>query len=289
MVVLKFNQDLYIGAWLIGVIVSTILFGILTIQCMFYLNRFKRDRWFFKALVLIVWSLDLIIISLGALWTYLAILRNFGDDSGVFRSAQWTIAPACVDISLNGFLVQLFFARRGYLLNRSLWMISLSAVILATLSFVSGITFTVIMRIVVQDHGSAVYAWLNYLWFTSAAATDLLVALIVVFSLGANSHSYSFHAKRGLRKLMIYTISNGILTSVVAVAGVVLAFVVPPSWIQPALSFVLARLYSNSLLASLQGILAMRHQSNLCFLLSHWRTPTASIRRPQRINGLHRG
>ncbi|KAF8321584.1 hypothetical protein DL93DRAFT_2163194 [Clavulina sp. PMI_390] len=161
-----------------------------SLQCMVYLTQFKRDKWGIRGLVLTIWILDLSMVTFASVWTYLAILRNFGNGLGMLSSAKWSISPGCVDI------------------------------------------------------------WINYLWFTSAAATDLLVAFIVVLSLGATRYSYSPDAQRGLRKLIIYTISNGILTSIVAMAGVVLTFVGPPSWIQPGLTVVLARLYSNSLLAS---------------------------------------
>ncbi|KAF8321567.1 hypothetical protein DL93DRAFT_2163180 [Clavulina sp. PMI_390] len=189
----KFNKDSYIGAWLVCEIVSTVLFGILTIQCILYLSQFKRDNWGFKALVLTVWVLDFGTVAFGAAWTYLAIwIKNYG---------------------------------------LYLWLL------LATLSFVCGVVFAVRVRILLQEGGLATWAWLNYLWFFSAATTDLLVAFIVVFSLGGSNYSYSRDTKRGLRKLIFYTISNGILTSVFAVAGVALSFAAPHSWIQPGLGF----------------------------------------------------
>ncbi|KAF8321542.1 hypothetical protein DL93DRAFT_2163159 [Clavulina sp. PMI_390] len=247
MIVGEPSKDLYLGTWLVAEIVATVLFGILT--CLVYWSRFKRDKWGFKALVLIVWVLDFGMIAFAALWTYRTVLGHFAkDDVRSLRRSQLGIGLACMDISINGLILQLFYARRGYLLNRSIWATSLFAVVLATVSFISGMVFSVQVMIIPDQGGLITYAWLKDFWYISEAATDLVVALAVIFSLRKSSSPYPHETKQGLQKLMAYTLSNGMLTSFVAVATVVLSFAVPCSWIQSGLSFILARLYSNSLL-----------------------------------------
>ncbi|KAF8311102.1 hypothetical protein DL93DRAFT_1520258 [Clavulina sp. PMI_390] len=48
-----------------------------------------------------------------------------------------------ISATLNAALVQLFYARRGYLLNRSLWPLSLISVILALTSLGMGLGLTI--------------------------------------------------------------------------------------------------------------------------------------------------
>ncbi|KAF8310861.1 hypothetical protein DL93DRAFT_2084045 [Clavulina sp. PMI_390] len=166
-------------------------------------------------------------------WTYQVQIRNFGQPVAKIKFG-WTLGAICSIISVNGFLVQLFFARRGFLLNPSNWPLSLLSVALATSAFMAGMITSVKMMLVSGDFQG--YEWLKVLWILSEAATDLLVAFIVVYSLSARRKAAYFGTKGGLQRLMLYTISNGLLTSILAITSFVLFQFVPQYGLYPGVN-----------------------------------------------------
>ncbi|KAF8310860.1 hypothetical protein DL93DRAFT_1564683 [Clavulina sp. PMI_390] len=94
------------------------------------------------------------------------------------------------------------------------------------------------------------FEWLKKLWILSEAATDLLVALIVVYSLKVKRKAAHFR-KDVLQRLIVYTISNGLLTSTLAITSFALFQFLPQDGLYPGINLVLARVYANSVVASL--------------------------------------
>ncbi|KAF8310859.1 hypothetical protein DL93DRAFT_1564820 [Clavulina sp. PMI_390] len=242
------NNFLSLGAWLVCEIVSSILFGILTIQCALYFNRFRNDNWGFKALVSVSWFLELLNQTFTLWWTYQVQVRNFGHLAAELKYG-WTLGATCSVMSFNAALVQLFFARRGYLLNPSIWPLPLLSVFLAFLAFFAGMTTSIKMMIASGEFPG--YEWLKKLWILSEAATDILVALVVVHSLGTRRKAAHLSTQGGLQRLIFYTMSNGLLTSILALIVFALFQFVAQLGAYPGVNLVLARIYANSLVTSL--------------------------------------
>ncbi|KAF8321588.1 hypothetical protein DL93DRAFT_1433358 [Clavulina sp. PMI_390] len=245
---LQTNVFVSTGVWLVCEILSSILFGILTVQCFFYFDRFRRDKWVLKSLVVLSWALELSNQVVAAWWSYEVQVRNF-IERAVVTNCVWAPGAMCAITSINAAILQLYFARRGYLLNASLWPLSLIAVALALLAFISGLIVSGNMMSMLGDFPEV--RWLNKLWVLTEAVTDLLVAGIVVYSLSGRRKVAYTSNRSGVERLMIYTISNGLLTSFLALLVFVLVEFLPHLGAYPGVTLVLARVYANSLLASL--------------------------------------
>ncbi|GAW07567.1 hypothetical protein LENED_009570 [Lentinula edodes] len=50
--------DNTMGAMLVGIIVSAVLYGISLVQTLFYFNRYRNDAWYLKSLVAITVLFD---------------------------------------------------------------------------------------------------------------------------------------------------------------------------------------------------------------------------------------
>ncbi|KAF7360799.1 hypothetical protein MVEN_00811900 [Mycena venus] len=87
---------------------------------------------------------------------------------------------------------------------------------------------------------------------TSSAVTDVLIAISLCY--------YLNHRRSGVKstdtlvqKLIIYSINCGILCSLVAVLGLITFLTMPNNLINFAFNFVLGKVYSNSLLSTLNA------------------------------------
>ncbi|KAF8321566.1 hypothetical protein DL93DRAFT_1424869 [Clavulina sp. PMI_390] len=243
------SKDLSVGALLVCEIASAILFGVLTVQCGIYFDRYKQDKKGLRTLVYTIWFLEFLHQMFSAWWTYQIGIQEFGNMMFMMKSG-WRVGAESAAMTLTALIVQLFYARRGYLLNRSLWPISLLVTILAFVAFGAGMAASIEMITLPYFGDFMYYMWLQEIWFSSEAATDLLVALIVVYSLGAVKKSGYSSTESGLWRLIMYTISNGVLTSILAFAVIALFKLLPNTLTHPGVAFLLSRVYSNSLLAS---------------------------------------
>ncbi|KAF8321573.1 hypothetical protein DL93DRAFT_1427276 [Clavulina sp. PMI_390] len=239
-----------IGVWLVCEIVSSVLFGVLTVQCSFYFSRFPNDKWGYKALVSLSWLLEFFNEIFTLWWTYELQIHDFGLVA-LKPKFEWMPGLLCAITSVNAVLAQLFFARRGYLLSHSVWPLSLFSVALAVLGFVAGIMVSVELITGSVSGDLPEDKWIKSLWTLSEAIADILVASIVVYSLSARRKAAYTSIRKGVGRLMVYTISNGLLTSILALVEFGLFPFLPQSGAHPGFGLVLGRIYANSLLASL--------------------------------------
>ncbi|KAF9518275.1 hypothetical protein BS47DRAFT_1359044 [Hydnum rufescens UP504] len=114
--------DNTLGAMLVSVIVSALLFGILTTQCYYYALRFKRDPAWLKCIVAALWIIDC---------THQITVQHYGDFEYLPRST-WLVSP------LPAFIVQMYFTRRLYHLNPKLWPVAAFTVILSIVTLATG-------------------------------------------------------------------------------------------------------------------------------------------------------
>ncbi|KAF8311103.1 hypothetical protein DL93DRAFT_2083825 [Clavulina sp. PMI_390] len=242
------NQGLYTGAWLGCEIVSAVLFGILTVQCSVYFDWYQQDKRWLKGLVSILWLIEFL-TQIIAGWTTYVVTIQFSSPSYAFDALWGNVVMGVLGVS-NAVVVQLFYARRGYLLNKSLWPLSLISVVIALISFGLGLATSIELVTMPQTQQAFVHRWSKDLWFCAEASTDLIVAIIVVYSLRASAREYG-HSSSGLRGLILYTIGSGILMTIITIIIIILFNVLPNSWTYNAVSLVAGRIYAVSLLTSL--------------------------------------
>ncbi|KAF8312700.1 hypothetical protein DL93DRAFT_2206082 [Clavulina sp. PMI_390] len=187
-------------------------------QCAFYWDRHKQDKWGFKSLVSTAWILDFANELLMSFWTYLAIYVAFlytptnllNDDRESRLCVSLCSAVRLESSTISAYLTKIqfpsFYIRRAYLPL---------GVGIPTIPGFRHSKYAVLPNL-------SPFQWLRQFWLISEAATDILVSSTVVYALTAGKVAASRNTKRGLKKLILYTISDGILTTVVAVAVLIL-------------------------------------------------------------------
>ncbi|KAF4616603.1 hypothetical protein D9613_008516 [Agrocybe pediades] len=275
-------QEVALGMVLLGVIFSSILYGVMLTQTYKYYERFKRDPMLVKLLVFAVFLLNTasVFFVAHAAWFYLV-------DNGPRGLSIWSLNVELA-LSVNGHVSDIrdhalpgsslseftsqkqrhLDERAGKLHNPApvaMYFVADSRVFLqfglAILHFGSGevaaIEFLLLKRF--AKFGSVKVP--SILRLSSAAVCDTAIAV---------SLTYFLHKKRtGFKKtdeminyLILFSINSGLLLSAISIASLITYLVVPRTWVYTALCFLLSRLYATTFLCSLNSRQILIHNDN---------------------------
>ncbi|KAJ7110614.1 hypothetical protein C8R44DRAFT_883745 [Mycena epipterygia] len=234
--------DNTLGALLIGTLVSYALFGVTTTQAYIYYGRFPNDSRKLKAMVAAVWCGELgHLICIGHS-LYVMVITDYGHPE---RLAHLP-ASLFVATSLGGLVsssVQSFFAYRIYALSNSLW--------------IPCICWALSVFRVVPSSISA-FNWLFVTVWTVSVVNDVLIAGTLVFLLYRERGHARKRTTAVVDKLIAWTIETGVVTSIAGIIMLGFFAWMRSNFIWMAWFLVITRLFSNSLLASLNSRAALR-------------------------------
>ncbi|KAL7279118.1 hypothetical protein ACG7TL_006958 [Trametes sanguinea] len=306
--------DVTIGVTLVGLAVTASLFGVSTAQALWYYKTYPRDRRFIKLLVGAIWGFDALHLLL-----YIATSRSFprliyniyemltgptrkcGHISFRNRSKRWDrryflgndarILEYCR--SLIRFLslgspahncsacaivtIQLFYTYRIWTLSKSQTLAAMLAIVVLG-DF--ALALTLFVKTILTDDVQDFIGLTNFdvaLSSVTAIADVLLSGTLVI--LLALSRTGSAGANRLINKLVLYTINTGLLTSVFAIFALVAVIVLPTTAIYVMFYYIGTRLYSVSLLATLNARASLRIQAERIGHVSLPRLSSVSISR----------
>ncbi|KAK0202203.1 hypothetical protein DFS33DRAFT_1353075 [Desarmillaria ectypa] len=238
------------GPILIGLMFNTLLFGVVIAQVYIYMTTYqKRDRLWMRAFVVLLFVANLVNSVFIMAYVYIALIKHF-DDVPYLSNATWLFAT---DPALTGIIagaVQLFFAWRVKVLTSNWYLGSLVTVLalvgigasIATASAtVATGTFTKF-----QEFQSIVIVWL-----VSACVGDFTITAILVWYL--RKHKTGFQGSDELvDRIIRATVQTGLITSVMAIIDLIV-YLVDPSGLHLLFNLTLAKLYTNTLMSSLNS------------------------------------
>ncbi|KAI0775310.1 hypothetical protein BD413DRAFT_611623 [Trametes elegans] len=242
--------DVTLGVTLVGLAVTASLFGIATAQACWYYKHYPCDRRFLKTLVALIWSFDALHLLLysGTMWIYLVRKE--------VQALGPTLLPweSSAQLLCNAFAIatiQSFYSYRIWTLSRNRYL----AIVLGT--FVLGdfaLALTLFLKSIMTDN---VQDYIGLAGFDIAlssvtACTDVLLCGTLV-GLLALSRTGSAGANRLINKLVLYAINTGVPTRRVVI--------LPTTAIYVMFYYIGARLYSVSLLATLNAREGLRMQA----------------------------
>ncbi|KAF4581587.1 hypothetical protein EYR38_002916 [Pleurotus pulmonarius] len=264
------NPELFFGPMLIGVFLNTILYGVsvllsprpredlieylrsqvLVVQTFNYFQTYKMTD---KALIryLVIYLLVLETFNTGCVMEMMydilvKPLARTKPPSGPPKPPMHAVVTVFISTP-----VQLFMARRICVLSESI----IVPVVIALLSFVSlggGTALSVLVTVIpdfsrFNEFYPAVSTWLG-----ASALADLLITGCLLFTL--QRKRTGMQATDGIiNKIMLLTIQTGLITTVFAIADLVLALSVQGKGFNFIPDFALSKLYTNTLLASLNA------------------------------------
>ncbi|KAG1783347.1 hypothetical protein EV702DRAFT_1041034 [Suillus placidus] len=243
------------GAILLGTCIGCGLTGIVFVQTVLYFKFYPSDSIHNKILVLVVWALDMMhtILIIVSVWE--SVIVNFD------RPDLMDLIPKALGLSVAitaavTFLVHCFFANRVRkpkpLPVTKKWYFAAPLVFLAFLRLLSAcVSTTEIMRL---RHYSLFIkpfpSWVFTLGVTLSASVEFIITIVMVIFLGRSRTGFAT-MNHIINSLILYTLETGSFTCAVTIASLICWMVMRHNLIFLGMHFAIAKLYANSLLATL--------------------------------------
>ncbi|KAI0710831.1 hypothetical protein C8Q76DRAFT_798357 [Earliella scabrosa] len=245
--------DQTMGALLMGTVTAGILYGVSCSQVFYYYTRYLTDPVGVKTLVAAVWLSDTTHQALIIQSVYSYLITEYGN-AAALRIPNVAIIIEVMFNAITQILVQSFFAHRIWKLSgRKIYLVAPVAA-LALAEFIASVLY-VVRAFRVRDFekigGPGVKA-LSICMIAFAAAGDIFIAGILCTILHSSKTGFS-RSNTLINKLMVFAINTGLLTSVCACASLITFWVYPNTFVYICFYFLMGRLYSNSLMATLNA------------------------------------
>ncbi|KAJ6595198.1 hypothetical protein DFH09DRAFT_159932 [Mycena vulgaris] len=241
-----------IGPLLLGVLFAVCLFGAVTIQVALYYTRFPTDPYVLKGLVALVWCLDFshTIAICNAL--YIITVVQYG------HPELLVVVPDTLNLAilLSGFigpLEQGWFAYRLYKFSASYYLPLFCAGLSASRAIGSVALGTIALQRMPVTEFVEEWGWLIICLLVTGVVTDVILVISLCYYLSAWRGDGFIRMNRLVNRLMKWSIETGLITSMGAIALLICFLTMRDNFNWIAISFVLSKLFSNSLLFSLNA------------------------------------
>ncbi|KAF7297881.1 hypothetical protein HMN09_01008900 [Mycena chlorophos] len=247
-----------LGALEIGVLVSYLLLGIVTSQMYVYYNRFPEDAVWLRATVAFVWLVETTQAALVGYGLYFLSVLDYGDRLGALSRTSPVLNGAFILTGLITVLVELFFIHRIWLLSKQ-FLIPIVLVILVIVYIMGILSFSVAgFKLSTWAEAEAQWGWDIEATAIVSVVLDMGITVALVSIFWKSRARGVQKTANMVDKLIAWAIETGVLTSLCSVLILAMYEVKPSSFIWLAVFVVKSRLYSNSLLASLNSRSTLR-------------------------------
>ncbi|KAA1470985.1 hypothetical protein DENSPDRAFT_871297 [Dentipellis sp. KUC8613] len=240
--------DLILGPILMGTMMNVLLLGVMIVQCFVYFERYKSDKPVIKSIVGLLLLLDGLSSAFAMAMTYNYLVTNFANPPAI-AFTNTGIDPYPLLTGVTAFIVQCFFAWRILVLTKSQPL----ALVICALSVIQMLASigTMIGGIIVKEFAKLDQVkQISLIWLIGSVVTDAIITIALVISLRKKT---GFAVTDDLTsKLVRMTLQTGLATTTFALATVI-AYLASSSTLHLAFGLPLSKLYTNSLLSSLNA------------------------------------
>jgi len=243
--------DNTMGAMIIGVIFSAVLHGICLMQAVYYFSRYKTDPLYIKCLVTVTVTFDATHLCLVTHCLYHYLITGFHNPDNL-RFLVWSILMEALFTGVNGALVQSFFTMRVWRLSHGNWFLTGLIAFLIVCCAGCGTGWVVVsMRLQTYEQLlriSPLTITINAL----STTIDILIASSLCILLQRARTGFK-KTDTVINRLIVFVVNTGMLTTLCATASLISLVASPHTLIYATFYFCIGRLYSNSLLATLNA------------------------------------
>ncbi|KAJ6594862.1 hypothetical protein B0H19DRAFT_1247495 [Mycena capillaripes] len=261
----SFDIAIITGPMLLGHLFNYALLGCVAIQVYVYALAFPHDKIVIKALVYSVFFVDLLQTGFATHYAWYVLAGGWGNPLALF-STPWTLATLAPLTALVSFLVQSFYLWRIWVIGRGqkryipiLAIIGLAAAASCIAGWYAGIRlpmggsgplaqFNLKRSIKTFDLDPAVTTWL-----AGAMACDVMITITLVVQLAVHRNEALVATRRIVHRAMRMAIETGAITSVAVTIELALILNASTTSWYFMLGLLITKIYSNSLLASLNA------------------------------------
>ncbi|KAI6021747.1 hypothetical protein BKA83DRAFT_4286931 [Pisolithus microcarpus] len=273
------------GSTLIGGLISTMLYGIATLQTYVYYMHYSEDTSAIRFLVSGVWILSTLHFSFMCHFLYYYLITNYGNPASLLYLV-WSLPASILVHAFVASAVQCFFIHQIHHLCRPQlkWWVT-TPIMLLTLAGTGCGTATAILKFLNTETSLSMQISLHI--GTPALAIYMLAEIMIAVSLctllyDGSSRSSFPRTKRLLNTLIIYAVNRCLLAVLVTIAELVTEVNNQAAW-TITLDFICQGVYSNSLLASLNTREYLRSQASST--ISDLRVAAVNFPKPSKLEG----
>ncbi|KAF7344570.1 hypothetical protein MSAN_01939100 [Mycena sanguinolenta] len=242
------------GPLLIGFLFNATFYGECTmlVQSYFYFKLFRTDKLWTRILVIVIILLDTLNTVFDFAYLYGSLINHFGppDDDSYLAKATWLFATDPILTGLIACLGQLFYAWRVKALTGNIWL-TLVVVACSLIGLAGGVATTIEVLLTPIYANFIHFKGTVIIWLGAECLADIFITAILVLHL--SSHKSGLEASDVLvDRIIRMTMQTGLATVVCAVVDLVL-FLAHPGGLHLAFNIPLCKLYTNSLLSSLNA------------------------------------
>ncbi|KZP18612.1 hypothetical protein FIBSPDRAFT_1046113 [Athelia psychrophila] len=283
------------GFILIGCFLSLILFGIILAQAFTYYQHCEKDGLRLQVFVGILVALDAVSTSLAMAWVYGLFIHGWGN-AAALQMDNWLIAADPMLAGGIACIVQLFFAWRLHIIGSTRYpelvtrepprSSALAEYVIAKQNWLTAFICICSFATLLGGIGTGIgVLWVKEythflrfepiasVWGVSAAVADFTITVAMTYHLRRAKGGFEA-TDRLLNRVIQLTLQNGLLTSLTAFLNLWLyLFLTKPYDI--SFTFLITKLYSNSVLSSLNARTYLRPLANITMNLGE-RSPVES-------------
>ncbi|KIM79505.1 hypothetical protein PILCRDRAFT_823420 [Piloderma croceum F 1598] len=255
----SFDPNAQWGAGLVGLVVATILYGITCVQTFTYYNRCGRDPLWLKLLVAILWVLDTAHSGTITHTVYFSVIIHFSQPQA---NIVWSQPVDVYLTSTVAWIVQSFLIFRIWSMSQGIirYASVVTLFLVTSLGFTMGIAYASKVLQIKAIARIPETASLMNVALGCTVAGDILLTICMSFLL-ARSRTGLERTDTVIGTLIKYTVRNGLLTSTCAFLDVVMHIALPTTQAFLAFYCLLAKLYTNTFLATLNARDVLRNKA----------------------------
>ncbi|KAJ7227871.1 hypothetical protein B0H12DRAFT_1148318 [Mycena haematopus] len=242
--------ELLFGPLLIGVILSTLAYGIMSVQMLFYYQTYKKDARWIRYFMLYLFFAETanLLIEIGIIYEPLII--RYGAQRAVIISPLFLPGDA-ISIVASSTPVQLFTAWRISVITGSI-VLPLLISILSVASFGGGLLVGIFAGIRNEFREFTSFSGAIIVWLVCSALCDMLITVVLTYSLSKRKTGFT-SVDGQINRIIRLSVQTGAITAAAALADVILFLVFPATTLNFIPDFPLSKLYTISLLSTLNA------------------------------------
>jgi len=246
---------------LLGGIWNWCLFGVLVVQIYVYSYNFPRDRGRIKLLVYGVFILEILQTALSGADLYYWFVTGFGNFEHL-TSPYATVFDVPMIGSVVSLTVQFFFMYRIWVLsNKESWWLCVFIFLCSTVSAIAAFWGGIYTHVRGKFATGRILKMLALTWLTGNTISDLLIAAAMVFYLTKRRVREEYSSSHALVSIVRLTVETNVITTTVSVASLLIVSLYPDKNWFFCPTAILGKIYSNTLLVSLNNRIAIREKS----------------------------
>ncbi|KAI0795318.1 hypothetical protein BC629DRAFT_1592810 [Irpex lacteus] len=237
------------GPIFIGVIFNILLYGVMITQMFLYFTVYKRDKPWMKIFVCLLFLCDTLNTAFDIAFVYIPLVTKYGDVQAL-SYATWIFSTDPAMTAIIALMVQSFFAWRVKVLTNN-WPLVAFISCCSIAQWCGGLGTSIACGIVPEFIHFQNFKVIVIIWLAFSATADTVITGALVWHL--RKHKTGFTSTDDVvNKIIRLTVQTGMITALCAIVDLI-AFLASPGGIHLVFNLPLAKLYTNSLMSSLNS------------------------------------